>query len=282
MKQFVLLLSLFSMTFTLAARDFSQVEITVKNARANVYMLEGQGGNIGLLATEEGLLMIDNQFKPLAEKIESAMKSVVDKKIKYIVNTHFHGDHTGGNTVFSSTAPIFAHNNVRTRLMAKDQHTSAALPVVTYENGVTIHLADEEITLSHLPHGHTDGDTYVYFAKANVLHTGDLFFNGRFPYIDLKSGGTVKGYLNNVRAIIKSMPSDVIIIPGHGELTDLDGLKAFEQMLTHSVNRVSAAITEGKTEEEVVAMGIGTTYRHLAWKFITEDKWMKTLYKSLI
>ncbi|MGJ8694078.1 MAG: MBL fold metallo-hydrolase [Thalassotalea sp.] len=265
----------------LQAQDFSTVNIVVERAGENVYALKGSGGNIGLLATEQGLVMIDSQFKPLAEKINQAMKSIAKQEIKYIVNTHYHGDHTGGNEVFAQQAPIFAHDNVRKRLLAKQDGSAAALPVVTYNDQVNIYLQAETIQLSHLPNGHTDGDTAVYFQQANVLHTGDLFFNDRFPFIDLNSGGSVEGYLMNVETLISNMPEDVVIIPGHGELSDLAGYRDFAQMLKFSIAKAKKAIAAGITETDFVNAGIGEKYQALAWAFITEEKWLKTLYRGL-
>lgn len=264
---------------TVVAQD--KPDISVKNVSGNVYMLQGAGGNIGVLATDKGLLLVDDKFAPLAEKIESAMKSIEDNTLRYVVNTHYHGDHTGGNAFFSHKAPIFAHENVRTRLSAKKDHNVDSLPVVTYKNGLTIYLDDEEIQLTHLPSGHTDGDTYVYFKQANVLHTGDLFFELGFPYVDLKSGGSVKGYLHNVRAMLKRVPDDVIVIPGHGKLTNKKGLAAFADMIAYSIDKVETSLAAGKSEAQIIADGIGEKYQDLSWAFITEEKWLKTLVSDL-
>ncbi|MBA6328519.1 MBL fold metallo-hydrolase [Colwellia sp. MB02u-6] len=263
------------------AQEMADADITVQSAAGGVYMLQGPGGNIGVLATEQGLLLVDDKFAPLAEKIEAAMKGIEDKALKYIINTHYHGDHTGSNQFFSHKAPIFAHENVRSRLSSKTDHAVESLPVVTYKDGITIYLADEEIQLTHLPSGHTDGDTYVYFKKANVLHTGDLFFEIGFPYIDLESGGSVKGYLANVKYMLKNTPDDVVIIPGHGKLTDKSDMLAFATMMEFSINKVSAALAVGKSEQQILNEGMGEKYQHLSWAFITEEKWLKTLVADL-
>jgi len=263
------------------AQDFSQVKMKVIKANKNVYMLQGAGGNIGVLATKAGLLLVDDQFAPLAERIEAAMQSIENKKLKYIVNTHFHGDHTGSNDFFAHKAPIFAHQNVRERLENKEPAEQVALPVVTYNDGITIYLDDEKITLTHLPNGHTDGDTVVYFTKANVLHTGDLFFELGFPYIDLNNGGSVKGYLAAVQKLIKQIPDNVVIIPGHGQLTDKKRFQAFAQMIEYSIARVSQFLAQGKSEQEILALGIGKNYQQWSWRFINEEKWLKTLIKDL-
>ena len=259
------------------ARDFSDTKIETTKAAGDVYMLTGPGGNIGVLATGEGLLLVDDKFAPLAEKIEQAMKAIADQKLKYVVNTHYHGDHTGSNSYFSHKAPIFAHHNVRNRLNNNDKLTKDALPVVTYDQGVTIHLANEEVQLTHLPKGHTDSDTVVYFKQANVLHTGDLFFEGRFPYVDLKGGGSVDGYIANVNYMLKVFPDDVVIIPGHGEMTDKAGLQKFADMMSDTSKQVKAQLKAGRTEAEILAAGVEDKYKALSWRFITEGRWLKTL-----
>ncbi|ARD43398.1 MBL fold metallo-hydrolase [Colwellia sp. PAMC 21821] len=269
------------MSVSTSAQEMAEAEITVQPAAGDVYMLQGPGGNIGVLATDKGLLLVDDKFAPLAEKIESAMKGIEDKELKYVINTHFHGDHTGSNEFFSHKAPIFAHENVRSRLSSKAEHQADSLPVVTYKDGITIYLDNEEIQLTHLAKGHTDGDTYVYFKKANVLHTGDLFFEVGFPYVDLKSGGSVKGYLAAVKHMIKHTPDNVVIIPGHGQLTDKKSLIAFAQMMEFSINKVSIALAAGKSEQQILTEGIGEKYKHLSWAFISEEKWLKTLVADL-
>ena len=279
-KKILMALTL-AISVSASADKMSEAQITVKQATGDVYMLQGPGGNIGVLATDKGLLLVDDKFAPLAEKIEAAMKGIKDNELKYIINTHYHGDHTGSNSYFSHKAPIFAHENVRNRLSSKTDHQVDSLPVVTYKDGVTIHLANEEVLLTHLAKGHTDGDTYVYFKNSKVLHTGDLFFEVGFPYVDLKSGGSVKGYLANVRHMLNQMPDDVVIIPGHGKLTDKKGLKAFADMIDFSIKKVSAALAAGKTEQQILAEGIGEKYQHLSWSFITEEKWLKTLVADL-
>lgn len=281
MKALLVILAFSITCTTLHARNFDDVEIKVTKAREQVYMLEGSGGNIGVLATESGLLLVDDQFAPLAKKIEAAMNGIAKNELKYVVNTHFHGDHTGSNSYFSHKAPIFAHQNVRERLSNQEPEKQVALPVVTYEQGVSIYLAEEKIQLSHFPNAHTDGDTIVYFTKANVLHTGDLFFELGFPYVDLKNGGTVKGYLSAVNTIIASMPDNIVIIPGHGKLTNKKRYQEFASMIDYSIKRVAQFLAEGKSEAEILALGIGKDYQQWSWRFITEEKWLKTLITDL-
>jgi len=263
------------------AKNYDEVKINVTSARNNVYMLQGAGGNIGVLATKDGLLLVDDQFSPLAEKIEKAMADISNNELKYIVNTHFHGDHTGSNTFFSHKAPIFAHQKVRERLSNATPEKQVALPVVTFDQGVNIYLAEEEINLTHYPAAHTDGDTAVYFKKANVLHTGDLFFEIGFPYIDINNGGTVQGYLAAVNTLIEQMPDDVVIIPGHGKLTNKVRYQEFSDMISYSIKRISGFLVQGKSEQEILKLGIGEGYKHWSWRFINEEKWLKTLIADL-
>jgi len=279
-----LLLTLLLNSSTVFSDDFDQVKITVVPAAGDVYMLQGAGGNIGVLATKEGLLLVDDQFVPLAKKIEKAMVKIADKELKYVVNTHLHDDHTKGNNYFSHKAPIFAHENVRKRLVEKNKandKTKTALPVVTYQDGINIFLDNEQIKLAHLPNGHTDGDTIVYFKKANVLHTGDLFFELGFPYIDLGNGGSVRGYLDNVNYMLKHFPDDVVIIPGHGKLTNKVRLQEFATMISDSIKRVSKALAQGKNESEIVTLGVEDKYKKWTWSFINEERWIKTLVADL-
>jgi len=271
----------FGLFFLVTSNSLIADEVEVKNVREQVYVITGSGGNIGLLNANKGLLMIDDKFAPMAESIEKAMKSVADKKLKYVVNTHYHGDHTGGNKHFAQLAPIFAHHNVRNRLASKDDVDSDALPVVTYEKGLTIHASPEEVELTHLASGHTDGDSIVYFKKANVLHTGDLFFQGRFPYVDLKGGGSVQGYLDNVTYMINNYPDDVMIIPGHGAVTDKNELKRFAQMIADSIDYVKELKAKGMTQKQIIEKGILPKYKSYHWRFITEERWLKTLFNDV-
>ena len=257
-------------------------KMTVTQVAGQVYALQGvSGGNIGVLATEKGLMLVDDKYGKYAQDIEQAMKSIADKPLKYVVNTHYHGDHTGSNSYFSHKAPIFAHENVRNRLANDDKLTEDALPVVTYEHGIKIFLEKEEVQLTHLPGGHTDSDTVVYFKQANVLHTGDLFFEVGFPYVDLKGGGTVQGYLDNVNYMINTYPDDVKVIPGHGVITDKAGLRKFAKMIAESMALVKSSLDKGMTEQEIITQGVAQEYKSLSWNFITEERWLKTLVTDL-
>lgn len=274
-------------TFLSTSSVFSQdrwanVEITSQPVSESVHMLVGMGGNIGVSAGEDGILIIDDQFAPLADKIAAAIGDIAKTPMKYVVNTHYHGDHTGANAYFQEVqgSTVFAHDNVRKRLLIQHGPKHAALPVITYEEGLTFHFNNDTIKVMHLPTGHTDSDSVIWFEKANVLHPGDLFFEGRFPYIDLNGGGTVAGYIKNVTKIIGMLNEDTQIIPGHGKLsTKADYQKALD-MIIETAAMVKMMKTKGISEEDAVKQGLGEKYQAWAWNFITEEKWIKTLYQG--
>src|SRR4051812_11363117 len=221
-------------------QDFSKVEIKAIPAAGNVYMLLGSGGNIGVSAGPDGVLIVDDQFAPLAEKIRVALKGINQGinpgKLRFVLNTHFHGDHTGGNPEFGPESTIIAQENVRKRLESgsvvlgnkTEPMVAAGLPVVTYADAVSVHFNGEEIKVIHVPSSHTDGDSIIFFTKSNVVHMGDDFFNGLFPFVDLGSGGSVEGLMAAVDKVLSQVPADAKIIPGHGPLSDVAGLKTFQ------------------------------------------------------
>lgn len=256
------------------------VEIKTHKVAGTVYKLEGFGGNIGVSAGKDGILMIDDQFAPLADKISAALKGIAETDLRYLINTHYHGDHTGGNEYFATHthAAIMAHENVRKAMIIEKGKDHKSLPTVTYENGVKVFINDEVVHVRHLPSGHTSGDSYIYFEKANVLHTGDLFFESRFPYIDLKAGGNVDGYIKNVETIISEVPDDVVIIPGHGPITDKSGYQKFVNMIKETKAFVLQQKDAGKSVEEIIELGLPDIWESWSWQFINEERWIKTLY----
>lgn len=266
-----------------AQQDFASVEIKVTPVAGNVHMLEGAGGNIGVLVGTDGVLMVDNQFAPLAPKIEAVLKRLSPGGLHYVVNTHWHGDHTGGNEHFGRQARIVAHENVRRRLAEKTDPKVAreGLPQVTYDQGVTLHFNDEVIRVVALPPGHTDGDSLVLFTRANVLHMGDQFFNERFPFVDLGSGGNVEGYLRNVARALELAPPGVRIIPGHGRLATVEDLRQFHDMLVETIGIVRRAIAEGKNLDQVKAAGLPEKWNSWGTGFINTSRWLEITYNSL-
>lgn len=275
----------------LAQQDFGKVEIKVQQVAGNVYMLEGAGGNIGVSVGSDGVLIIDDQFAPLADKIRTALKGINPGPLKFVLNTHWHGDHTGGNPVFGREAAIIAHDNVRKRLTGElkpatgnqnaQPMAAEGLPVVTYAQSVSVHFNGEEIRVTHFPKGHTDGDSVMYFTKSNVAHLGDDFFAGRFPFVDLNSGGSVEGLERNIGEVIRMLPAGVRIIPGHGPVSSLDDLKAYHQMLQETIGLVREQIKKKQPLDAVKKQGLPAKYKDWGSGFINTDRWIETIYKSL-
>lgn len=269
-----------------AQQDFSKVEIKATKISGNVYMLEGSGGNIGVSVGTDGILIVDDEFAPLADKIKAALKSLGEGKLKFILNTHWHGDHTGGNVVFGPDVPIIAQTNVRKRLQSGSPESKVdpapkdALPVITFDQSVSVHFNGEEIRVIHFPHGHTDGDAVIFFTGSNVVHMGDDFFNGMFPFIDLDSGGDVDGYVKNVGEVITKLPAGAKIIPGHGPLATADDLKKFHQMLLATTDIVRKKVAAGKTLDQIKAEGLPAEWSSWGTGFIKTDRWIATLYRA--
>ena len=289
-----ILLSLVSLLFAIsvnAQTDFSKVEIKSTKVNGNVYMLEGSGGNIGVSVGPDGILIVDDQFAPLADKIRAALKGLGDGKLRFILNTHWHGDHTGGNVVFGPEAPIIAHDNVRKRLATEQKSElfkrttpaspKEALPVITFDQALSVHFNGEEIRAIHFPHGHTDGDSVIFFTTSNVVHLGDDFFAGRFPFVDLESGGSVEGLIKNIGELVTKIPPTAKLIPGHGPLSTLDDLKSYHRMLVQTTDIVRQKITGGKTLEQIKSEGLPDEWKPWGTGFIKTDLWIETIYKSL-
>jgi glyoxylase-like metal-dependent hydrolase (beta-lactamase superfamily II) len=270
-------------------QDFSKVEIKVIPAAGNIYMLQGAGGNIGVSAGSAGILIVDDQYAPLAEKIRSALKSINSGKLKFVLNTHWHGDHTGSNATFGPEAPIIAQENVRKRLAA-EQHVfgetiaaspAEALPVITFQDSVSVHFNGEEIKVIHYPHGHTDGDSVIFFTKSNVVHMGDDFFRDRFPFVDLESGGSVQGMTAGVAKVLSQIPADAKVIPGHGPLSTVEDLKTYHRMLVETAAIVQQGIKAKKTLAQLKAAGLPEQWKEWGSGFIKTDVWIETIYNSL-
>ena len=265
-----------------AQQDFSKVQIKSTHVAGNVHMLEGAGGNIGVSTGPDGLLIVDDQFAPLAEKIDAALqKFEAGGPLKFVLNTHWHGDHTGGNAFFGRKANIIAHANVRKRLAGKSDTPKEALPVVTQDKGLTVHFNGEEIQMIPLGPGHTDGDSLIYFTKSGVVHMGDQFFNGRFPFIDLGSGGSVEGYAKNVANALQKLPDTVKIIPGHGPLATKKDLQTFHDMLEETTGIIRKAIADGKSLEQVKAAGLPEKYKEWGTGFINHSRSIEIVYNDL-
>jgi cyclase len=281
-------------------QDFSKVEIKATKVSGNIYMLDGAGGNIGASVGEDGIVIVDDQFAPLADKIQAALKNlgITDKPVRFVINTHYHGDHTGGNVPFNNSgSTLIAHDNVRKRLetggtagnggsikMDVKPAEKAALPIITFEHDVTVHLNGEDIRALHFPSGHTDGDSIIFFPKNNVVHMGDDFVRYGFPFIDVASGGSVQGMISAMEKATAQLPPDVKVIPGHGALSNLDDVRAFTKMLKDTSAVVQKALDAHKTLEQMKQEKILEPWRE-KWApekaFINADAFIETLYNSL-
>ena len=290
MKKFFLILALtFVFATSVQAQDFSKVEIKVHKVAGNIYMLEGAGGNIGVSVGPDGILIVDDQYAPLADKIKAALKTLGEGNLKFILNTHWHADHTGGNAVFGADAPVIAHSNVRKRLAEgldlPNRKTKPApkeaLPVITFDHSLSVHFNGEDIRVIHVSPGHTDGDSVIYFPSANVVHMGDQFFVDRFPFVDLASGGDVEGYTKNVSDVLAKLPAGAKIIPGHGPLSTAEDLKRFHNMLVVTTDIVRKRIAEGKTVEQIKTEGLPEEWKTWGTGFIKQDPWLTTIFTSL-
>ena len=271
-------------------QDFSKVEMKVQKVAGSVYMIEGAGGNIGASVGDDGIVMVDDEFLPLADKIEAALKGITDKPVKVVLNTHWHGDHTGGNPHFGEKAPIVAQENVRKRLVtggttkfgSTPPAPKSALPIITFEDKVSVHLNGEDIRAIHFPNGHTDGDSVIFFTQSNVVHMGDDFFNGgMFPFIDIDSGGSVQGMIAGDEKVLAEIPDDVKIIPGHGPLATKDDLRKFVQVLKETSAAVQAGINKGKTLDQLKNEKVLAKWDSWGQGFIKTDMFTEILYDSL-
>jgi len=252
------------------------------------------GGNVGVSSGPDGILIVDDKLQPYSHKLEARLDDLKTctfcGDLKFVINTHWHGDHAGGNAYFGDEAVIVAHDNVR-KLMSAPQEIKIfkmkipaspdeALPVITYRNSVSVHFNGEEIRVIHYPNGHTDGDSVVHFTKSNVLHLGDHFFNGLFPFIDVENGGNVISMTRNIGEIIKTFPADVKIIPGHGPLGNMSDLKAMLVMMKATTKIVKDRMAAGKSLKEIQAAGFPEKWKSWSWR-ITTETWIAVIHASL-
>ncbi len=265
-----------------------QSEITFKSIELaeGLYMLQGQGGfaggNLGLLTGSDGVILIDDALEPLAEKVINAVQAHTEAPVDFVINTHVHGDHVGGNAALHKTgATIITHNNLRHRMVA-DNATTDALPQVTFSDAVTFHLNGYTAHVFHVPHAHTDGDAVIHFPEVNVIHSGDILFNALFPFIDLDSGGSVPGYIAAQEKILSMSDANTKIISGHGPMASKGDLQTAHDMLVDALARVKKLVDAGESETEIVAENPLASYHDdWNWGFITTERMTRTLYRSL-
>jgi cyclase len=271
--------------------EVAKVEIKVHKVAGYVYMLEGEGGNIGVSVGPDGIVIVDDEFAPLAPKIKAALRGITDKPVRFVLNTHYHGDHTGGNVVFGENASIIAHENVRNRLASGSKARNGrerppapkvALPVITFRDSVSVHLNGEEIRAIHFPSGHTDGDSMIYFMGSNVVHTGDDFVTYGYPFIDLNAGGSAKGLVANWEKALTLLPADVKVIPGHGPISTLNDVRRFLGMLKDALTAVSGGMKQGKNLEQLKKDKVLAALEPVWGKgFLKADEFIEILYKDL-
>ena len=291
MKTIKIRLSCFLLLFSVVINSQNRdIKIQVKKLTDQIYSLKGQGGNIGIFIGDDGVFMIDDQFAPLTPKILVAIKGITNKSVKYLVNTHWHQDHTGGNgNMQKQGALIVSHDNVRKR-MSVDQvirgrtrkaSSKEALPVVTFTQDMMLHINNDDILISHIHNTHTDGDALVYFTNNNVLHVGDSYFQGKFPYIDLSSGGSINGYVEGLKKIILLCDNNTKIIPGHGEISNKKEVKVYLKMLTEIRTTIQKEIDKGQTLEQVTKNNKITEKYKSFGVGISAGKIRNSIYKSL-
>jgi cyclase len=277
-----------------AAQDYSKVEVKSVKITDTTYMLTGAGGNIGLSVGEDTAFVIDDQFAPLTPKITAAIAQITAKPVRFVLNTHWHSDHTGGNeNMGKAGAVIVAHHNVRKR-MSTDQvidflnlktkpDPKEALPVLTFSSDITFHLNGEEIRALHMPSAHTDGDAIVHFTKSDVVHMGDIYFNGFYPFIDSESGGSADGIVAACDQVLRFATDKTRIIPGHGALSNVAELKAYRDVVATVSGRVKALVAQGKTLDEIKAAKVSAEWDETWGKgFIRPDRFAEMLARPLL
>jgi cyclase len=289
-KNFVIITAMVSSSFA-GAQDFSKVQIQTAKVAGNVYMLTGAGGNIGVSVGKDGVLIVDDQFKELSQKIKAEIGKLSKSPVRFVINTHWHRDHVGGNEDFSNSAVIVAHENARKRMSVESfskffnrktpAAPEAALPVVTFTSNMTVHFNGEAIRIVHLPAGHTDTDSMVIFETSKVAHLGDHYFSEGWPLLDLESGGSIKGYLANLETILKTLDDGYKVIPGHGATAmSVAGLKEARQAIVESAKFINEKKAAGKSLDVIKKEGLPEQWSKWGKGFISNDKWIETVFSG--
>jgi len=271
--------------------NFDKIQVKATKVAGQVYVIEDvtaefSGGNIGVSAGPDGIVLIDDKFAPLAPKIEAALKTISDKPVRFVINTHYHGDHTNGNIAFGAKSTIIAHDNTRKRMMAgrgteEPPAPAVALPIITFEHRIAVNLNGEDIRAIHFPNGHTDTDLVIFFTKSNVVHMGDDFFNGIYPFIDSQGGGSAKGLIANIEKLLTEIPADAKIIPGHGKISTSKELREFLDMLKGTTGIIEAGIKANKTVDQLKKEKAFAKYERWSKGFFKSDDFIDMLYKDL-
>jgi len=289
-------LNIYSLIAVLLAAGPATAELSLHQLSDAVYVLQGGGGNVGVCVGDDGILLVDAKLVSQADAVRAALArfdgpsaELRSKQPRYIFNTHFHGDHIGGNRAFGQHATILAHANVRKRLATGGEfgkrhiepEPAVALPVIAFEQSASVFFNDEEIRAVHFPRAHTDGDIAVFFVNAQIAHLGDLFFNGIFPFVDLEYGGDVETLTQHIAALIDQLPADTKIIPGHGPVATLDDLKAYHRMLVETTDSVRTRRSAGMSLDQISAEGLDPQWASWEWSFVPAQRWIETVYWSL-
>ncbi len=271
-------------------------EITATPVVDGIHVLGEQGGNIGVVIGDDGIFLIDDQFAPLTAKIRAKLDTLPNgagKPVRFVLNTHFHGDHTGGNENFGNAgAVVVAHDNVRARMQTEEfraqflerggENPAHALPVVTFNDHVTFHVNGRTLLTRHYPHAHTDGDSVVWFREDNVVHMGDIYFQLGYPFIDIDNGGSIDGVIDAVESVLHDADEDTVVVPGHGALSDAEGLREYLNMLTTLRDAVAGQLEAGRSLEEVKSLRLSKDHdARWDWQFISGDAFIEAIYRSL-
>lgn len=279
---------------TIAHAQDPTLPIEVVQVAPGVHVLYGQGGNIGVSAGRDGMFLIDDQFANLTDRVVEALARISPQQPRFVLNTHWHHDHTGGNENLAARGSVIvAHDRVRERMSTENVNEflkrttppspAGALPVVTFNDSLSLHVNDDELRGIHVPAAHTDGDVFIHFRKANVIHTGDLVFAGMYPFIDIDSGGSVDGVIAAVDQMLALANEGTRVIPGHGKVTDRAGLESYRQLLSVTSARMRELVQGGKTLDEVLAAKPFADYDgQLAWAFITVERYIQILYRDAV
>lgn len=277
-----------------AAEPLSAIQIEADKVKDGIYMLRARGGNIGVSIGDDGTFLIDDQYAPLTQKIRARLDELAGdaSPVRFVLNTHVHGDHTGGNeNLGKAGALIVAHENVRKRMGTEEfreqflqsggKDVEEALPVVTFNDRITFHVNGSTLSIRHYPRAHTDGDSVVWFEEQNVVHMGDIYFEIGFPFIDIDRGGTVDGLIGAVEDVLSRADDKTVIMPGHGRLSDKAGLREYRDMLLELRDRVRAELQAGKSLEEILAAGLAVDYEERwSWAFINDRRFIETLVRD--
>lgn len=298
MKKFAVFILSLSLLGVMTAHSEDAPSVSSSPIKGALHLLQGSGGNVVASVGLDGILIIDDDYAPYADAYQQAINALVPgsgevEVPQFVVNTHWHGDHTGGNLYWAEKGSVIvAHTNVRQRMSTRqdmkalgrvvEPSPAPALPVVTFGDSLALHFNDDDIEILHFPEGHTDGDAVVFFAKANVVHLGDHFFLNAFPFVDIGSGGSIAGYVANVAAILERVDGSTIIIPGHGAtMANKRDLQRFHAMLTSTVESVASRLGKGQTKESIIEDGLGDQWASWGKGFINEAMWIDTIAASL-